>query len=50
MPDKALAIAVELADRLWSAAAENSLQTSEDWMSAGLNSSAGKLTQFFIRS
>lgn len=50
MPDEELAAAVELADRLWStAAAEDQSQTSEEWMSAGLNSSVGELTQFLVR-
>lgn len=50
MPDQHLVTAVELADRLWStAAAANASLESDDWMSAGLNSSVGELTQFFIR-
>ena len=49
MPDEELATAVELADRLWPiAVAKETSPTSEDWMSAGLNSSAGELTQFFV--
>ncbi len=50
MPDEYLVTAVELADRLWStAAAANASLKSDDWMSAGLNSSVRELTQFFVR-
>lgn len=54
-PDTGLAspeipLALEIADRLWTGLVPpTSPQTTRDWLSLGLNSPEGKLTQFYVR-